>query len=59
MLGELSENRRVFAGLPAHVGLAKQWALRHGQYRLEAEVRYLADLLKDVNEIVREKRAHK
>jgi len=55
----LAENRRVFAGLPAHVGLAKQWALRHGQYRLEAEVRYLTDLLKDVNEIVREKRAHK
>ena len=34
------------------VGLAKQWALRHTKYRLEAEIAYLTDPLAAVPEIV-------
>ncbi len=52
---KLAENRQIFEGLPAHVGIAKQWALRHTQYRLEAEARYLGDLLKIAGDIVAEK----
>ena len=43
--GLLAEAKRVNEGARPHVGLAKQWALRHTEYRLEAEVAYLADLL--------------
>jgi DNA-binding PadR family transcriptional regulator len=52
---KLAEGRRVFADIPAQVGPTKQWALRHGLYRLEAEVRYLTDLLKVVGDMVHEK----
>ena len=57
----LAANRQIFEGLPAHVGLAKQWALRHTQYRLEAEATYLTDLLEAATGIVRDeqKRARK
>ena len=39
-----------------YVGLAKQWALRHTEYRLEAEVAYLADLLTAAADIVADER---
>jgi DNA-binding PadR family transcriptional regulator len=42
----LADVRSIAQGLPAHVGLTKRWALRHSEYRLEAEVSYLTDLLK-------------
>ncbi|HXC56246.1 MAG TPA: PadR family transcriptional regulator [Rhizomicrobium sp.] len=51
----LAESRRVNEGVPAKVGLAKKWALRHTEYRLEAEVAYLTDLLKLAGDIAREK----
>ena len=43
--GLLAEAKRVNEGARPHVGLAKQWPLRHTEYRLEAEVAYVADLL--------------
>jgi DNA-binding PadR family transcriptional regulator len=52
----LDERRRIGAEAKAHAGPAKQWVLKHSEYRLEAEIRYLTDLLKAVGEIVREKR---
>jgi len=39
----------------AHMPLTKQWALRHTEYRLEAEVKYLTDLLKAAKDIAAEK----
>lgn len=48
----LSESRRINEGAREYVGLAKQWALRHTEYRLEAEVAYLTDLLNAASDIV-------
>ncbi len=39
----------------AQMTLTKQWALRHTEYRLEAEVKYLTDLLKAAKDIAAEK----
>jgi len=54
--GMLAESRRINAESRPNVGLAKQWALKHTEYRLEAEVAYLSDLLKATADIVAEKR---
>ncbi len=51
----LAEKRRLSAGARAHVSLAKQWVLRHAEYRLEAEVAYLTDLLAEAGALVAEK----
>ena len=48
----LADARRINEGARPHVGLAKQWALRHTEYRLEAEVAYLADLLEAAPAII-------
>jgi len=53
----LAERKRTNEQYRAHVGAAKQWALRHGEYRLQAEIAYLTDLLKDAKAIVAEDRA--
>lgn len=47
----LAEARRVNEGARPHVGVAKQWALRHTEYRLEAEIAYLGDLVEAAAEI--------
>ena len=52
----LAESRRVNEGARDYVGLAKQWALRHTEYRLEAEVAYLTGLLKAAADIVSDER---
>lgn len=49
---QLAEIRQIIEGVQDYVGLAKQWALRHNEYRLEAEVAYLTDLLAAAPEIV-------
>jgi DNA-binding PadR family transcriptional regulator len=54
--GMLAECRRVGVESRPHVGPAKQWALRHTEYRLEAEVAYLADLLKAMPDLLADKR---
>jgi len=53
----LAERKRMHEEIRAHVGPSKQWAFRHGDYRLEAEIAYLTDLLKDAKSIVSEDRA--
>ena len=52
----LSECKRVNDRARPNVGLTKQWALRHTEYRLEAEVRYLTDLLAAADDIVCDER---
>jgi DNA-binding PadR family transcriptional regulator len=52
----LDERRRVNEGLPPNMGLAKKWALRHTEYRLEAEVAYLTDLLATASDVVADER---
>ena len=47
----LAESRKVTEEVRERVGLAKLWALRHREYRLEAEVAYLTDLLKVAGDI--------
>ena len=41
----LLESQRINAAAREHVGLAKQWALRHSECRLQAEIDYLSGLL--------------
>ena len=52
----LEEIKRINEEVRDYVGLAKQWALRHIQYRLEAEVAYLTDLLAAAPDIVSDER---
>jgi DNA-binding PadR family transcriptional regulator len=52
----LAERKRINAESRAHVGPAKQWALSHSEYRLQAEVAYLSDLLKVADDIAADKR---
>lgn len=53
--GMLAECRRLHAQAQPHFGLAKHWALKHTEYRLEAEVAYLSDLSKAAGDIAAEK----
>lgn len=52
----LAESKRINEGAREYVGVAKQWALRHTEYRLEAEITYLTDLLHAANDIVADER---
>ncbi|HUO89727.1 MAG TPA: PadR family transcriptional regulator [Rhizomicrobium sp.] len=51
----LAERRKAIEAARPTVGVAKLWVLRHGEYRLEAEVAYLTDLLKDASAIANDK----
>lgn len=53
---QLANIRRINEEAREYVGLAKQWALRHIDYRLEAEVKYLTDLLTAAHDIVDDER---
>ena len=53
----LAESRRINEDAREYVGLAKQWALRHTEYRLEAEAAYLTALLAAAPEIVSDERS--
>ena len=52
----LAETRRINEEARDYVGVAKQWALRHTEYRLEAEVAYMAALLNAATDIVSDER---
>lgn len=52
----LAESRRINEEVREYIGLAKQWALRHNEYRLEAEEAYLTDLLSAATDIVADER---
>jgi DNA-binding PadR family transcriptional regulator len=52
----LADCRRIIEGAREYIGVAKLWALRHNEYRLEAEVAYLTDLLSAADDIVSDER---
>jgi DNA-binding PadR family transcriptional regulator len=52
----LAQSQEVNEAAREHVGLAKQWALRHTEYRLQAEVAYLTDLLNAAVDVVADER---
>jgi DNA-binding PadR family transcriptional regulator len=52
----LEERRRIAENARAYIGVAEEWALRHSVYRLEAEVRFLAELVATAPEIVADQR---
>ncbi len=52
----LAESRRINKEVQEYIGLAKQWALSHFEYRLEAEAAYLTDLLAAAPDIVADER---
>ena len=52
----LSEIRGINKEVHDYVGLAKQWALQHIEYRIKAEVTYLTDLLAAADDIVDDER---
>ncbi len=52
----LAESRQINEKVRDYVGAAKQWALRHFEYRLEAEVAYLTDLLAAAPDIIADER---
>ena len=54
--GMLAEIRQIIEAVRDHVGVAKQWALRHTAYRLEAEAAFLADLLAAADDIAANER---
>jgi len=56
MRARLAEIRRINEEVRDYVGLAKQWALRHIECRLEAEVAYLSALLAAAPDIVSDER---
>lgn len=49
---QLQQTRQVNADAREYVTLAEEWALRHSEYRLEAEITYLTDLLAVVPDLV-------
>jgi len=51
----LAERRKVAEAARPNVGAAKLWVLRHGEYRLEAEIAYLTDLMKAAHDIANDK----
>ena len=55
MRAMLAERKKVTAEVGLKAGHAKHWILRHSEYRLEAEVAYLTDLLKSANDIANDK----
>ncbi len=54
--GLLMETKRINEEAQEYIGMAKQWALRHTEYRLEAEVAYLTALLTEAADIVDDER---
>ena len=52
----LAESKRINEEVREYVGQGKQWALRHTEYRLEAEAAYLTALLAAAPDIVSDER---
>ncbi len=52
----LEERRAMIEGALAYVGVAEEWALRHTEYRLAAEIDYVKKLLEAAPEIVEDER---
>jgi len=52
----LEERRRIADNAQSYIGVAEEWALRHSVYRLEAEVRFLKELVAAAADIVADNR---
>lgn len=52
----LAESRRIREEAQARIGLAKEWALRHTEYRWEAEIAYLTDLRNVAENVIADER---
>ncbi len=52
----LAESKRINEEAREYIGVAKQWALHHFEYRLEAEVAYLTALLTAAPDIISDER---
>ena len=52
----LAEIKQIGEDAREYIGVAKQWALRHFEYRLEAEVAYLTALLTAAPDIISDER---
>ncbi len=52
----LDERREMIAGAIPYVGVVEEWALRHSEHRLAAEVSYLRELLAAAPAIVEDER---
>jgi DNA-binding PadR family transcriptional regulator len=52
----LTKSKRINEQARDSITLAEEWAVRHTQYRLEAEIAYLTDLLAAASKIVADKR---
>jgi DNA-binding PadR family transcriptional regulator len=52
----LEERRRMIDQALPYIGVAQEWALRHTERRLEAEVSYLTDLAEAVSTIIGDER---
>jgi DNA-binding PadR family transcriptional regulator len=57
MRAMLGARKQVSESIRAHVPPSKRWAMRHGEVRLEAEIAYLTELLKDAKSVASEDRA--
>ncbi|THF69591.1 PadR family transcriptional regulator [Deinococcus sp. Arct2-2] len=52
----LEKTRVINVDARDYLSLAEEWALRHSEYRLEAEIAYLTDLLMVADDIVADER---
>ena len=52
----LEERRRMIDQALPYIGVAQEWALRHTERRLEAEIGYLTDLVGAVSTIILDER---
>jgi hypothetical protein len=52
----LEERRRITDNAQPYIGVAEEWALRHNVYRLDAEVRFLKELVAAAADIVADQR---
>ena len=56
MRARLAQIKQIGEEAREYIGVAKQWALRHFEYRLEAEIAYLTALLAAAPDIVSDER---
>ena len=52
----LEDRRRITDNAQPYIGVAEEWALRHNVYRLEAEVRFLTELVAAASDIIADER---
>ncbi len=56
MQARLAEIKHIGEEAREYIGVAKQWALRHFEYRLEAEIAYLTALLAAAPDVISDER---